>query len=84
MVVGKRFRQLGVICRLNCILMVRFWKASVIQAILLPLLVIGIVFGIQRATVADNGKVNAADNTVYTWAMDGIHQCKVTKRRKNG
>ncbi|KAF9366884.1 ATP-binding cassette sub- A member 1 [Mortierella sp. NVP85] len=74
--IGKGFRQLGVICRLNCILMVRYWKAAIIQAIILPLLAVGIVYGLQKASKADNGKVVAADDKVYTWKMDGIHQCK--------
>jgi len=74
---GRWFRQLGVVCRLNSILLIRYWKAAVLQAILLPLMVIGIVFGIQKAYVSDNGLVTSADNTVLTWKMDGIHQCKV-------
>ncbi|GJJ72632.1 hypothetical protein EMPS_04990 [Entomortierella parvispora] len=73
---GRWFRQLGVVCRLNSILLVRYWKAAILQAVLLPLLVVGIVFGVQNAYVADNGLVTSADNTVVTWKMDGIHQCK--------
>jgi hypothetical protein len=59
--------------------MVRYWKAAIIQAIILPLLAIGIIYGLQKASKADNGKEVAADNTVYTWKMDGIHQCKVKR-----
>lgn len=74
---GRWFRQLGVVCRLNSILLVRYWKAAILQAILLPLLVMGIVFGVQKAYVADNGLVTSADDTVVSWKMDGLHQCKV-------
>ncbi|KAF9353916.1 ATP-binding cassette sub- A member 1 [Mortierella sp. AD094] len=74
--VGRWLRQLGVVCRLNCILLVRYWKAAILQAILLPLLAVGIVYAIQNAYVSGSGKVTAGDSTTVTWAMDGIHQCK--------
>ncbi|KAF9180597.1 ATP-binding cassette sub- A member 1 [Haplosporangium sp. Z 767] len=73
---GKWFRQLGVVCRLNCILIVRYWKATLLQAILIPLLAIGIVYGIEKASTAGGGKEQAGSNDVATWKMDGIHQCK--------
>ncbi|KAG0044751.1 ATP-binding cassette sub- A member 1 [Gryganskiella cystojenkinii] len=73
---GRWFRQLGVVCRLNSILLARYWKAALLQAIILPVLVMGIVYGVQKAYTSDNGKVTAADNSVVTWKMDGIHQCK--------
>ncbi|KAF9935510.1 ATP-binding cassette sub- A member 1 [Modicella reniformis] len=65
-IITKRFRQLGVICRLNAILMVRFWKAAVLQAIFVPLLVIGIVFGIQKASVSNNGAPEPLSNACMT------------------
>lgn len=74
---GKWCRQLSVVCRLNCILLMRYWKAALLQTIILPLLVVGIVFGVQRAYVSGGGSVTAADNTVTTWNMEGIPQCKV-------
>lgn len=74
---GKWCRQLSVVCRLNCILLMRYWKAALLQTIILPLLVVGIVFGVQRAYVSGGGSVTAADNTVTTWTMEGIPQCKV-------
>ncbi|KAF9968750.1 ATP-binding cassette sub- A member 1 [Mortierella alpina] len=73
---GRWFRQLGVVCRLNSILLIRYWKAALLQAILLPLLVVGIIFGAQKASTSGDGKVNAANNAVQTWKMDGLYQCK--------
>ncbi|KAG0213139.1 ATP-binding cassette sub- A member 1 [Mortierella sp. GBA30] len=73
---GRWFRQLGVVCRLNCILLIRFWKAAILQTIILPLLVVGIVFGVQKASEAGDGEIIAADNNVNTWNMEGIYQCK--------
>ncbi|KAG0086371.1 hypothetical protein BGZ92_008185 [Podila epicladia] len=73
---GKWCRQLLVICRLNCILLVRYWKSALLQTVILPLLVVGIVFGVQRAYVSGGGNVIAADNTVTTWTMQGIPQCE--------
>ncbi|KAG0035385.1 ATP-binding cassette sub- A member 1 [Podila clonocystis] len=73
---GKWCRQLLVVCRLNCILLVRYWKSALLQTIILPLLVVGIIFGVQRAYVSGGGSVTAADNTVTTWTMEGIPQCK--------
>ncbi|KAG0002499.1 ATP-binding cassette sub- A member 1 [Entomortierella chlamydospora] len=74
--VGRWLRQLGAVCRLNCILLVRYWKAAILQAILLPLLAVGIVYAIQSAYVSDSGKVISGDTATATWTMDGIHQCK--------
>ncbi|KFH73542.1 hypothetical protein MVEG_00758 [Podila verticillata NRRL 6337] len=54
----------------------RYWKAALLQTIILPLLVVGIVFGVQRAYVSGGGSVTAADNAVTTWTMEGIPQCK--------
>ncbi|KAI1302826.1 ATP-binding cassette sub- A member 1 [Mortierella claussenii] len=73
---GRSFRQLGVVSRLNCILLIRYWKVTILQVFLLPLLVMGVTYAIQKAFVSNNDQVNAADNTVQTWTMDGIHQCK--------
>ncbi|KAF9332558.1 ATP-binding cassette sub- A member 1 [Podila minutissima] len=72
---GKWCRQLLVVCRLNCILLVRYWKSALLQTVILPLLVVGIVFGVQHAYVSGGGSVTAADNTVTTWTMEGIPQC---------
>ena len=77
--VGKWLRQLGTLCRLNSTLLIRYWKAAILQVVLLPLLVVGIVFGVQKAYTSSNGKVYAADDTVTTWAMPGIQQCTVRR-----
>lgn len=79
---GKWFRQLGVVCRLNCILLVRYWKAAILQAIILPLLAVGIVYAIQQAASSDNGKIIVGDSRTTTWTMDGIHQCTVRESKK--
>ncbi|KAG0215083.1 ATP-binding cassette sub- A member 1 [Mortierella sp. NVP41] len=73
---ARWFRQLGVVCRLNVLLLIRYWKAALLQAIILPLLAMGIIYGIQQAYTGDNGKVTVGDSNVSTWTMSGIPQCK--------
>ncbi|KAF9147759.1 ATP-binding cassette sub- A member 1 [Linnemannia schmuckeri] len=73
---GRWFRQLGVVCRLNFLLLIRYWKAALLQAIILPLLAVGIVYGVQKAYSSDSGKVTVGDSNVSTWTMAGIPQCK--------
>ncbi|KAF8942760.1 ATP-binding cassette sub- A member 1 [Haplosporangium gracile] len=73
---GRWFRQMGVVCRLNFLLLIRYWKAALLQAIILPLLVVGIIYGVQKAYSSDSGKVTVGDSNVSTWTMGGIPQCK--------
>ncbi|KAG9066368.1 ATP-binding cassette sub- A member 1 [Linnemannia hyalina] len=73
---SRWLRQLGVVCRLNVLLLIRYWKAAILQTIILPLLVVGMVYGVQKAYSSDNGKVTVGDSTVSTWTMPGIPQCK--------
>ncbi|OAQ31781.1 P-loop containing nucleoside triphosphate hydrolase protein [Linnemannia elongata AG-77] len=73
---SRGLRQLGVVCRLNVLLLIRYWKAAILQVIILPLLVVGIIYGVQKAYSSDNGKVIVGDSTVSTWTMPGIPQCK--------
>ncbi|KAF9129604.1 ATP-binding cassette sub- A member 1 [Mortierella sp. 14UC] len=73
---ARWFRQLAVVCRLNVLLLIRYWKAALLQAIILPLLVMGIVYGVLKASTADDGKIIVGDNNVYSWTMPGIPQCK--------
>ncbi|KAF9582643.1 ATP-binding cassette sub- A member 1 [Lunasporangiospora selenospora] len=77
---GRWFRQLGVICRLNGILLIRYWKLAIIQAIILPLLVIGITFAIQKSDNSPGSII--AQEAARTWKLDGIHQC-VAARNSN-
>jgi hypothetical protein len=74
---SRWFRQLAVVCRLNVLLLIRYWKAALLQAIFLPLLVVGIIYGVQKAYSSDSGKITVGDSTVSTWTMEGIPQCKV-------
>lgn len=74
---GRWFRQLAVVCRLNVLLLIRYWKAALLQTVILPLLAVGIVYGVQEAYSSDNGKITVGDSTVATWTMEGIPQCKV-------
>ncbi|KAF9434890.1 ATP-binding cassette sub- A member 1 [Entomortierella beljakovae] len=74
--IARSLRQLGVVCRLNCILLVRYWKAAILQAVLLPLVVVGVFYAIQNAYVSDNGKIREGDQRTTTWSMEGIYQCK--------
>ncbi|KAF9426089.1 ATP-binding cassette sub- A member 1 [Podila epigama] len=74
--IARWFRQLAVICRLNVILLVRYWKAALFQAVILPLICVGILFGLGKSAESGNGRENAADDTVTTWTMEGIQQCQ--------
>ncbi|KAF9294105.1 ATP-binding cassette sub- A member 1 [Mortierella antarctica] len=74
--VARWLRQLVVICRLNCILLMRYWKAAILQSVVLPLLCVGILYGVQKASVSGNGKTIAADESVVSWKMEGVSQCK--------
>ncbi|KAG0252482.1 ATP-binding cassette sub- A member 1 [Actinomortierella ambigua] len=53
--IAKWFRQLGAICRLNCTLMVRYWKATLIQAIVLPAIAVIAIYAIQEASSGSGG-----------------------------
>ncbi|KAG0379863.1 ATP-binding cassette sub- A member 1 [Mortierella sp. AD032] len=74
--IARWFRQLAVVCRLNFLLLARYWKAALLQAFILPLLVVGIVYGVQKASTSSDGKIIVGDSTVSTWTMPGIPQCK--------
>ncbi|KAF9921737.1 ATP-binding cassette sub- A member 1 [Linnemannia zychae] len=73
---GRWFRQLGVVCRLNVLLLMRYWKAAILQVIILPILSVVIVYAIQKSSTSENGKVTLGSNAVSTWKMEGIPQCK--------
>ncbi|KAG0349563.1 ATP-binding cassette sub- A member 1 [Podila humilis] len=74
--IARWIRQLGVICRLNTILLIRYWKAAILQTVLVPLLCVGIIYAIVKSSETDNGKVVNADDRTATWKMEGISQCK--------
>ncbi|KAF9912587.1 ATP-binding cassette sub- A member 1 [Linnemannia zychae] len=73
---ARWFRQLAVVCRLNFLLLIRYWKAALLQTIILPLLVMGIVFGVLKASTAGDGEIVVGDSTVSSWTMPGISQCE--------
>ncbi|KAG0237624.1 ATP-binding cassette sub- A member 1 [Actinomortierella wolfii] len=81
--IGKWFRQLGAICRLNCILLVRYWKASLFQAVILPVVVMGVIYAVQKAFEAGGGVTYEADLRVSTWPIPGLDSCKPTRDAVN-